>query len=116
VCRWHIPEHAGCASELGAFGGDVGMRMRFVLREMTKSEPYASAKGQFNLIDDRICQRAMRASMTGFPLRSESLRFWSGVTRSVKFGARVPAARIEDIFCLACERSPDLSNCTRPRR
>jgi hypothetical protein len=44
----HIPEHSGCAGELGTFGGDLGVRVHFGQREMTKSEPHASAKGQFN--------------------------------------------------------------------
>ena len=37
--------------------------------------------------------RRDNARMTGFPLRSERVRFWSGVTRSVKFGARVPGSQ-----------------------
>jgi hypothetical protein len=57
----HIPEQACCAGELGAFCGDLGVRVHFGQREMPKDEPDAPTEGQLNLTDDGICQRSMRA-------------------------------------------------------
>ena len=57
----HIPKQSRCASDLGAFGGDLGVRVYLGQREMTENKPHASTKRQLDLIDDGMCRRAMWA-------------------------------------------------------
>ena len=70
----HIPEQSCRSGELGGFRSDLGVRMHFSQREMTKNESPASAEGQLDLIDDRICQPAMRAFIVAVFDKSEVVR------------------------------------------
>jgi len=57
----HIPKQSRCAGDLGALGGDLGVRVYLGQREMTENKPHASTKRQLDLIDDGMCRRAMWA-------------------------------------------------------
>src|SRR5467141_27770 len=52
----HIPRQSRCAGDLGAFGGDLGVRVYLGQREMTENKPHASTKRQLDLIDDGMCR------------------------------------------------------------
>ena len=50
----HIPKQSRCAGDLGALGGDLGVRVYLGQgKKNTENEPHASLKMQLNLIDDR---------------------------------------------------------------
>jgi hypothetical protein len=55
----HLPEQPGRAGELGAFGGDLGVRMHFGQGEMTEDEPHPPAKMPLHLVDHGMRQRTM---------------------------------------------------------
>ena len=57
----HVPKQSRCAGDLGALGGDLGVRVYLGQREMTENKPHASTKRQLDLIDDGMCRRAMWA-------------------------------------------------------
>ena len=57
----HIPKQSRCAGDLGAFGGDLGVRVYLGQGEMTENKPHASTKRQLDMIDDGACRRAMWA-------------------------------------------------------
>jgi hypothetical protein len=87
----HFPEPIVRSGEFGALGGRLGVGVDLTQGKMPENEIQVLVELLLHHIDNRMSEAAR---ITGLPFRSLRESHWSGVTRSLKSGAMVPAARI----------------------